>query len=304
MPPMLTILLDWGVFLLIKPHSMCVHVWFLAAACYTYLQDNKSVHKIYDFYGWFGQTNFYRVIKRSTNQENSKAVPKEICTLIRASGAKMEFFPKFVEYHHFLEAHVATLKIDHSYTYTLQQAIEYACSQSLFSFLNYIQNKMFILNWWCMEDLFVTLIVILVPLTSLPLHSVPPSAFKKKNKMFSCFRPCPEDGVKILTGQLMKAVEHLTDHRLLHANLHPSNILLHLASYSIQLADFSGVINRPVDGCKRMDDPFAGDNKYFKKDFFSPERIIWNYLTANGENSCAVGAHVHYMSMGKVGIVS
>ncbi len=106
-----------------------------------------------------------------------------------------------------------------------------------------------------------------------------------------------------MTGQLLKAMGHLTDRRLLHANLHPSNILLHLASYSIQLADFSGVINRPANGCERMDDPFAGDEQCFKN-FFSPERIVWNYLTANGENSWSVGAHVHYMSTGEVGIIA
>ncbi len=102
--------------------------------------------------------------------------------------------------------------------------------------------------------------------------------------------------------------KHLTEYRLLHVNINPTNILLHLASCSIQLGEFSAVINLPPTTTTKnnngaIDDPLA-DNQDCQKDFFSPEQIIWRYLIPNAENSWVVGALMHYMSMGEVRAVS
>ncbi len=91
--------------------------------------------------------------------------------------------------------------------------------------------------------------------------------------------------------------EHLNEKGILHLRLHPSNVVLNLASYAIQLTNFSNTTSF-LDKNETIRDPLEESGA--ETEYYPPERIFWRYMMPNGANSWFVGAVVHCLFLGEV----
>jgi serine/threonine protein kinase len=79
-------------------------------------------------------------------------------------------------------------------------------------------------------------------------------------------RPFPEQHVAVIADQVVRALEFLHHHKLIHRDIKPGNILLH-SSGAVKLSDFG--ISKTLDNTANICDTFIGTAIYM-----SPERVF------------------------------